>query len=138
MAHQPVFDLGTVAAVPARSDWDLKITLYTPTATSAGAVYAAVLAVGDAVRFRLFDEDDTEPLILATDATASAGGTTVTIDERGVAATTAAQVTVKLSAADTDIDNGSYAFLLDAEDASDGRWQPACRGVIVIDSGPAA
>ena len=138
MAHQPVFDLGTVAAIPARSDWDLRITCYVPTATSAAAANAAVLAVEDLARFRLFAEDDVEPLILATDEEASSGGTTVTIDTRGVAATTAAQVTVKLSAADTDLTNGSYLFLLDIYDDSDARWQPACRGVITIEAGPAA
>ena len=138
MAHQPVFDLGTVAAIPARSDWNLTIKLYSPTATSTGAAHVALLTAGDVVRFRLFDGDDTDSLILATDAAPSAGGTTVTIDTLGEIAAVPAQVTIKLAAADTDINNGSYAFLLDIEDASDDRWQPACRGVIVIDSGPSA
>ena len=135
---QPVFSLGNVSSIPARSAWDLTATLYLPSATSNAVAYAAVIANDDVVRFRLFSGDDTTALLTATNATPSTNGTTVTIDTRGVVATTPAAVTIKLSATDTDRAVGSYEFLLDVQDISDGsRWQPACRGTIAIESGPA-
>lgn len=137
-SQQPIFNLGEVAQVPSRSVWDLEFTLYEPGATSTAVTYSAVLAATDVVRFRLWSTDDTTALIAATDATPSAGGTTVTIETRGVENTTPARVTVKLSTTDTDRTNGSYHFLVDVMDDSDSdRYQPACRGTIKFTNAPA-
>jgi hypothetical protein len=137
-AQQPVFNLGEVAQIPARSPWDLQFTLYQPDAESTAATYSAVIAATDVVRFRLWTTNDTTPLITATDATPSGGGTSVTINTRGVSETTPARVTVKLSATDTDQAVGTYNFLVDVMDDSDSdRYQPACRGTIKLTNAPA-
>lgn len=136
-SFQPVFDLGTIASVPARSSWDLKATLYQPSATTNSVSYAAVLGADDIVRFRAWSDDGDTPIISATDAAASAGGTTVTIDTRGVVETTPASVTVRLSATDTDQSVANYRWMIDIQDSSDSdRWQPACRGILQITSAP--
>jgi hypothetical protein len=137
--QQPVFDLGRIADIPARSDWDLEFTLYLPSARSVAVDYAAELAEDDVARFRMWDTDGETALVVATDQLASDGGTTVTIDAVGVIGTTPATVTVKLSSTDTDQDVGVYHVLLDVQDASDSdRWHPACRGTIGITSAPEA
>lgn len=133
----PEFDLGRVANIPARRDWDLEITLYTPDATAESAAYATVLAGGDLVRFQLWAVAGEEPIIEATDITPSANGTSIVIETRGEEDTTPARVTIKLTAADTDIAASTYNFILDVQDASDNRWQPACQGKIRITPTPA-
>jgi hypothetical protein len=136
--YQPIFDLGCVDRIPARSPWDMEFTMYEPDATSTDVGYSAVIAATDKVRFRLWSANDSTPLISAVDGTPSGGGTSVTIETRGTVNTTPARVTVKLSATDTDLALGSYGFLLDVMDDSDSdRYQPACRGTIKITSSPA-
>lgn len=134
----PTYDLGLVARVPAGNAWDDEFTLYLPTAKTTAAANSAYLALDDVVRFRLYDADGTAALITATDQAASAGGTTVTIDDRGTASTTPAAVTVALSGTDTDQTPGVYRFILDVSDTSDsGRYHVACIGRYEILPGPA-
>ena len=135
-AQQPIFNLGLVAKIPAGSEWDQEFTLYEPNASSTDADYSAVLAAADVVRFRMWLEDATTVLVTATDQVASANGTTVTIETRGVADTTPARITVAFDGDDTDQTEGTYMFLVDVQDDSDSsRWQPACRGTIQITEG---
>lgn len=137
--YRPLFDLGQVAAIPSRSDWDLQFLLYKPDATSNAVAYSAVIASTDEVRFRLWRTHGDDALVVITDSEESDNDSSLTIDSRGVASATPAQVTVKLTAADLDLAVGSYQFLLDVmDDSDDDRWQPACRGTIRITSGPAA
>lgn len=134
----PQFDLGVIASIPARSAWDHEFTLYEPDATSTAVGFSAVMDTTDVARFRLFASDDAAALFTATNLAASANGTTVTINTRGVADTTPARITVDFDDADLDLAAGDYLFVVDIMDDSDGdRWQPACHGKIRVIAGPA-
>lgn len=135
-AEQPAFDLGLVCTIPKGQEWDQEFTFYEPNATSTNVDYSAVVAAGDVIRFRLWQENATSTLITATSAAASANGTEVSVETRGTADTTPARVTVKFDGDDTDQTEGTYMFLIDVQDVSDSnRWQPACRGTIKIEEG---
>jgi len=130
---QPRFNLGLIDEIPYGADWDHEFTFYEPEAPSDNIDYSAVLAVADVVRFRFWITDGSAATLSFTDTTDSANGSTITIDDRGTTDTTPARITVDLAGADTAQTVGTYQFLIDAQDASDGsRWFPVCKGTFRI------